>query len=43
MAKKKAADIDMLSLFQVEPGSRVDLSQHDPGWIGGGMEKQTRS
>lgn len=36
MAKKAAKDTDLLELFQVQPGSQVDLSQHDPGWIGSG-------
>jgi PPK2 family polyphosphate:nucleotide phosphotransferase len=43
MVKKTAKNSDELKLFRVEPGSQVDLSQHDPGWIGAeGMEELSK-
>jgi PPK2 family polyphosphate:nucleotide phosphotransferase len=34
MAKKIANEGDVIELFQVKPGSQVDLSRYDPGWAG---------
>jgi PPK2 family polyphosphate:nucleotide phosphotransferase len=34
MPKNNPSADDVIDLFSVKPGSRVDLSQHDPAWAG---------